>query len=362
MGADGSDTRRTTTRRKALATIAGAGAASMAGCSSVYEFLEEAAAVDETLRTVAVESDQDGEFYYPTPENIESGVYSPLTRPLYIYVNHASLAAKPNLVGSFVEHYFEGQQAFARQTGYYATTDAVREQNLTGFRALLGELGVGAPARDQRAFEDDTVECSGSNTVAPVTSAAGESFEDAHSDVLVAVNPEGTGAGFQEFARGNADIQSASRTILPSEAEIAAENDVEYSLYTIAQDGVAIVAHATNDWCTELTLEELTRIWATGSSVTRWSDVRPEWPDEEIGLWGRDDASGTFDYFTNEINGAVGEIRQDYSEHTDTGSVMEGVAADPNALGWGGVGYYTELKQEPFEYTGEYGAGGQTDP
>lgn len=350
----GADVSGPVTRRGALGTLAGFGALSLAGCT---DFLESAAAVDETLRTVAVESDQDGDYYYPTEENIESGIYSPLTRPLFIYVNHASLEEKPNLIGSYVQSYFEGQHDYARQTGYYATSDEVREQNQDDFQGVLDDLGVDEPSHDQDDFEDDEIDCSGSNTVAPVTSAAGETFENDHSDVLVAVNPEGTGAGFEDFARGDSDIQSASRTITDSEQELAEENDVEYSHYEIGWDGLAVVAHIDNDWCTEVTLDELNLIWDTGSDVERWSDVRDEWPDEEMNLWGRDDASGTFDYYTREINGAMGEIRQDYSEHTDTGSIMEGVADSEYALGWGGVGYYTELKQEPFDYVGDYDAG-----
>ena len=126
-------------RRTFLAAGGAAGLAGVAGCTG---FFEDRAAADATIMTVPVESDVDGEFYHPTQEHIESGVYSPLTRPLFIYVNHASLEEKPDTLGLYVKHYFEGQHDFARQTGYYATDDATREANQEAFQAVLDDLGI----------------------------------------------------------------------------------------------------------------------------------------------------------------------------------------------------------------------------
>ncbi|WP_331233602.1 substrate-binding domain-containing protein [Natronorarus salvus] len=329
------------TSRRAFVTAAGAASAfGLAGC---MDTLESAAVSSAAINTVAVESDQDGEFYHPTQENLESGVYSPLTRPLFIYVSHASLEENPDLIGSFVQFYFEGQHDFARETGYYAATDEVRDGNVEEFQAVLDDLGVDPDS----ANAEGTVECSGSNTVAPVTDAAGEDFEAEHGGVTVAVNPEGTGAGFEDFSTGGSDIQSASREILDEEAEQAEENGVEYSHYEIGWDGLSVVKHAENDWIEEITLDELHEVWRFESEITQWSDIRDDYPDDEIELWGRDDDSGTFDYFTREINGEIGSIRTDYSAHTDTGSIMEGVAENQYAFGWGGVGYFTELGGTP---------------
>jgi phosphate transport system substrate-binding protein len=343
MAEEPSATTGALSRRTFLAGTGAVGIGGLAGCTG---FLEDQAGDQAAIETVAVESDQDGEFYHPTEEYIESGVYSPLTRPLFIYVNHATLEEQPDLIASFVQFYFENQHDFARETGYYATSDEVREENMEEFQAVLDDLGIDP---DPDAIDGGTIDCSGSNTVAPVTSAAGEDFEAEHDGVSVAVNPEGTGAGFSDFATGGSDIQSASREILDEEAEEAEANDVEYSHYEIGWDGLAVVKHADNDWMEEITLDDLHEVWRYESEIEQWSDIDDEYPDEEIGLWGRDDDSGTFDYFTEEINGEIGSIRTDYSAHTDTGSIMEGVAESQYAFGWGGVGYFAEIGGEPGE-------------
>ncbi len=330
-------------RRAALAGMAGVASVGLAGC---LETLAARAEHDLPIRTVAVESDRDGEYYHPTQEHIESGDYSPLTRPLFIYVNHQSIEEKPALLPAFLRFFFEHQRELAREVGYYATSEEVRDENIDTIATLLEEMGIAAPDPDS-PLEGEIV-CSGSNTVAPVTRAAGEDFERLHPDVLVAVEPEGTGAGFAEFVRGNADIQSASRTILPEEAEVAEAFGTEYTRFEIGWDGLAIVVHTENDWLERITVAELNRVWDFGSGVDRWDQLRAGFPREDISLWGRDSASGTFDYFTEAICGEVGRIRTDYSPHTDTGSVMTGVAHSVYALGWGGVAYYAELKEDPF--------------
>ncbi len=326
-----------------MGAMAGGIAAGLAGC---LDWVAAVGTQDETpIRTVAVESDQDGAFYHPLPEHIEAGRYSPLTRPLYIYVNHERLQENPDVLGSFLQFYVDGQQDFARESGYFATSDEVVEENEDTIAALFDELGISPTADDL----DGEIDCAGSNTVAPVTSAAGQDFTEKHPDVLVAVEPEGTGAGFAEFARGNADIQSASREILPDEAEQAERHGVEYTVLEIGWDGLSIVVHAENDWMEEITLEELSSIWRFGSDVTHWSDVRSSYPDRPIELWGRDSASGTFDFFTQTLGTEVGDIRYEYSPHTDTGSVMEGVGQNRDAMGWGGVAYFIELAGTPGE-------------
>jgi phosphate transport system substrate-binding protein len=342
-------------RRKFLTGVGVTGVGSLAGCTG---FLEDAGGGGEAaISTVAVESDEDGEFYHPTEEHIESGVYSPLTRPLYIFVNHTSLEENPDLMAAYVQFYFEGQHDFSRETGYYATDDETREQNMEDFQEVLDDLGIEPDTENL----EGTIDCSGSNTVAPITSAAGEDFEAEYEGVSVAVNPEGTGAGFSDFATGGSDIQSASRDILDEEAEEAEANDVEYSRYEIGWDGLAVVKNAENDWMEEVTLDELNAVWEFESEIERWSDLDDEYPDEEIALWARDSDSGTFDYFTEEINGELGSIRTDYSAHTDTGSIMEGIAESEYAFGWGGVGYFAEIGGEPGEDVEIDGGGDEDD-
>lgn len=190
---------------------------------------------------------------------------------------------------------------------------------------------------------DGEINASGSNTVAPITQAAAESFQDAHG-ARVAVDPQGTGAGFQEFCRANSDVQSASRYITDEEIDLCSDNDVDYENFTIGRDGLAVGVNANADWIDEITLSELNQIWDFGSDVEQWSDVRDEWPDEDIFLHGRDDASGTFDYFTREINGEMARIRDDYSATSQTDEIWGAVADNEYALGWGGLGHLSEQK------------------
>ena len=195
--------------------------------------------------------------------------------------------------------------------------------------------------------EDTTIVASGSNTVAPITQEAAENFEnDYDGEVSVEVDPQGTGAGFAEFCIGNSDIQSASRAILDDEQETCDENDVDAADFSIGQDGLAVGANENADWVDEITLDELNQIWDFESDVELWSDVRDEWPDEEMFLHARDDASGTFDYFTEAINGEVARIRDDYSATSQTDEIWSAVADNEHAFGWGGLGHLREQQND----------------
>ncbi|WP_255190671.1 PstS family phosphate ABC transporter substrate-binding protein [Natronobeatus ordinarius] len=214
--------------------------------------------------------------------------------------------------------------------------------------ASVGVLSVAGCLGSDDDGLSGTIDASGSNTVAPITSWAGENFENEYPNVLVDVAPEGTGAGFQEFCRANSDYQSASRMITEDEVDLCSENDVNYGFLEVGLDGLSVVKNSENDWVDEITLEELKLIWefeATGE-VTRWSDVREEWPDEEMQLHARDSASGTFDYFTREINGEIGNVRDDYSATSQTNEIMAAVADNEHGFGWGGLGYLREIEDD----------------
>nr|WP_243645188.1 PstS family phosphate ABC transporter substrate-binding protein [Natrarchaeobius chitinivorans] len=193
-----------------------------------------------------------------------------------------------------------------------------------------------------------TIDASGSNTVAPITSWAGENFSNEFPDVLVDVAPEGTGAGFQEFCRANSDVQSASRAITEEEIDLCEENDVNYGFLEVGLDGLSVVKNSANDWVDNITLDELQLIWEFEATdeITHWSDVRDEWPDEEMQLHARDSASGTFDYFTREINGEMGNVRDDYSATSQTNEIMAAVADNEHGFGWGGLGYLREIEDD----------------
>lgn len=193
----------------------------------------------------------------------------------------------------------------------------------------------------------ETIVCTGSNTVAPITDWAAEMYiEERNPDVIIAVDPQGTGAGFSEFGRGRSDVQSASRDITEEEHGRAVEHGVDYSRYDVGLDGLVVAKHEDNDWLEEFTLEELERIWQFESDVTHWSDVREEYPDEPMLLYGRDSAAGTFDYFTLAVTGEVGNVRDDYSAHSQTNQIMSAVGDDEHALGWGSLGYFESALEE----------------
>ncbi len=221
----------------------------------------------------------------------------------------------------------------------YSRRTALTTVGAVGLLGVAGCLGGG----DGDGMSG-TIAASGSNTVAPISQVAAEDFEAEYADVEVNVEPEGTGAGFQEFCRANSAFQSASREILEDEIELCEENDVDYTHYTIGQDGLAVGVNGDNDWCEEITLDELNQIWDFESDVEYWSDIRDEWPDESIALHARDSASGTFDYFTEAINGEVGAIRDDYSATSQTDEIWDAVDDNEYAMGWGGLGHLRSLQ------------------
>jgi len=184
----------------------------------------------------------------------------------------------------------------------------------------------------------------GSSTVFPVTAAAAEEFAAYAPDVRITVGISGTGGGFERFCRGETDIQNASRPIAPDEAAICEENGVEYIELPVAYDGLTVVAHPDNDWADCLTVEELNMIWGPEAEgqITNWNQVRPEFPDAPLNLYGAGTDSGTFDYFTEAINGDSGASRGDYQASEDDNVLVQGVSGDVNALGYFGYAYYVE--------------------
>ena len=187
-----------------------------------------------------------------------------------------------------------------------------------------------------------TIEIDGSSTVFPITQAVAEEFQKSHSDVRVNVGISGTGGGFKRFAAGETDISDASRPIKDSEAQTAADNGVEYIEFQVAIDGLSVVVNEDNTWVDYLTVEELDMIWNPNSTVFRWNDIREEWPDQPIHLYGPGTDSGTFDYFTEVIVGEVDASRADFTASEDDNVLVQGIAGDQYALGYFGYAYYVE--------------------
>lgn len=184
----------------------------------------------------------------------------------------------------------------------------------------------------------------GSSTVVLISQAVYEEFDQIQPGVKIDVSSSGTGSGMRMFASGEIDICDASRGIKQSEIEACKAGGVEYIELTIAFDGLAVVVNPKNDWCENVTVEQLKSIWRTESEETimTWQDVNPDWPDEPLKLYGPGDDSGTFDYFTKVINGEEKSSRRDYQPSEDDNALVIGVAGDKGAMGYFGFAYYAE--------------------
>jgi phosphate transport system substrate-binding protein len=186
------------------------------------------------------------------------------------------------------------------------------------------------------------VKVDGSSTVFPLTEAVAEEFNKKFPNVRVMVGVSGTGGGFKKFTAGEIDISDASRTIKTEEVQMAAKNKIEYFEIPVSFDGITVVVNKNNTWAKTMTVAELKRIWEPESKVKTWKDVRPEWPNRAIKLYGPGTDSGTFDYFTEAINGKSKVSRPDYSKSEDDNVLVQGIAGDLDSLGYFGFSYYEE--------------------
>jgi phosphate transport system substrate-binding protein len=202
-----------------------------------------------------------------------------------------------------------------------------------------GESGGEGAADEALAGE---VLIDGSSTVFPIAEAIAEEFQINHPRVRVSVGFSGSGGGFERFCNDELDLTNASRPIKDSEREACAAAGIEFTELPVAWDGLSVIANPENDFLQCLTVDDLNRIWEPGSQVTTWRDVRAEWPAEEIDLYGPGTDSGTFDYFTETVNGESGASRPDYQASEDDNILVQGVAGDRYALGYLGYAYYAE--------------------
>ena len=196
-----------------------------------------------------------------------------------------------------------------------------------------------APAMEDLSGD---IEIDGSSTVFPVTAAVAEEFRKEHGGVQVNVGFSGTGGGFKRFAAGETAISDASRPIKDSEKEAAEANGIDYIELKIGTDGLSVMVSPENDFVDCLTIEQLHEIWKPESTVNNWNQINPAWPDDKINLYGPGTDSGTFDYFTEEVNGESKLSRADYTASEDDNVLVRGIAGDRNALGYFGYAYYAE--------------------
>ena len=192
------------------------------------------------------------------------------------------------------------------------------------------------------------IQIDGSSTVYPLTEAVAEEFRINQPNVKVTVGVSGTGGGFKKFSRGETDISNASRPIKKEEIESCRENGIEYIEIPVAYDGLAIVIHKDNQWVKHITVSELKKIWEPEAQgeIIKWNQIRPEWPNEEIHLYGPGVASGTYDYFTEAIVGKSKSSRGDFTASEDDNVLVQGVSSDKNALGFFGLAYFAENKDK----------------
>jgi len=197
--------------------------------------------------------------------------------------------------------------------------------------------GGGEPVSGEIAIE-------GSSTVQPITQAAAELFREQNPDARIEVGGAGTSDGFEAFCQGDTQISGASRPIdVAEEVPVCEENGVDFIEIPVAFDGISVVVNKQNDFATDVTSEQLKTLWepAAEDEITRWSQVNPEWPDEDINLYGPGTESGTYEFFNEAIVQNEEEANRSDAEMSEDDNVLvQGVAGDKNALGYFGYSYY----------------------
>lgn len=218
------------------------------------------------------------------------------------------------------------------------------------FAAAAASVALVVPA--VKSQSGSLIKIDGSSTVFPITEAVAEEYQiEKQGAVQVTVGVSGTGGGFKKFCSEEeavrTDISNASRQIKEEEMAMCEAAGVEYIEIPVAFDAITVVANPVNP-IESMTVEELNKIWAPESEgeVTSWSQVNPEWPDEDFVLYGPGADSGTFDGFTDKINGEEGASRTDYTPSEDDNVLVQGVSSDPNALGYFGYSYYEENQDQ----------------
>jgi phosphate transport system substrate-binding protein len=210
--------------------------------------------------------------------------------------------------------------------------------------AVVG-IGLLSACSPWNSNTNQSIKIDGSSTVYPITKAVAEQFKTTQpNSTEVSVKFSGTRGGFREFCEGKTDISNASRPILADEMSLCNRYGVRYIELPIAFDALTVVVNKENNWIDSITLEELKKIWepAAQGKITNWSQIRPEFPNKPLNLFGAGQDSGTFDYFTEAVLGTVGMSRNDYVASEDDNTLVQGVSQDPNALGYFGLAYYEQ--------------------
>ncbi len=200
-----------------------------------------------------------------------------------------------------------------------------------------------------KAYAAEVIKVDGSSTVYPITEAVAEEFQKTEKGkTKVTVGISGTGGGFKKFCNGETDISDASRPIKPTEVELCKKNGIDYIELPVAYDGLAVMINPKNTWADKMTVKELKKLWEPEAQgkITKWNQIRSNWPDKEIHLFGAGVDSGTYDYFTEAIVGKEHSSRGDFTSSEDDNVLVQGIATDQLALGFFGVAYYEHNKDK----------------
>ena len=212
--------------------------------------------------------------------------------------------------------------------------------------SLLIVIACSAIEEPEQGNLSGTIEIDGSSTIYPVSEAVAEEFGKLHKNVRVNVGVSGTGGGFKRFYTGETDISDASRPIKPGEIDKANDNGIKFHELKVGTDGLSVIVNLSNTWTDCLTVYELKKIWEPNSTIKNWNQVRSSFPDQKMRLYGPDTDSGTFDYFTEEINGEAQASRSDYTASADDNVLVQGISGDKGSLGYFGYAYYAENKDK----------------
>ena len=212
----------------------------------------------------------------------------------------------------------------------------------------LSSCGGSKSGDDSQTELSGSITMDGSSTVYPLSEAVAEEFGFKNPKAKVTIGESGTGGGFKKFGRGEIDICNASRPIKDSEKAICDSAGITYLELEIAYDGLAVVVNPENTWVDKITTAELKMMWETAAQdkIKNWNQIRSSWPDVPLHLFGAGTASGTFDYFTEEICGGKGASRGDYTASENDNQLVTGVAGDKGGLGYFGMAYYENNKDK----------------
>ncbi len=301
----------------------------------------------QSLQAVSVD-DGDG-CVAPSFEAALAGEYTPLSRPLFIYTRASFMDERPEVAG-FVRFFLEQTDAIVPEVGYVTMpADLLAEQfaKITPPYVILGqEPQAAAPAEIDYSSLSGEIRIDGSSTVFPIAEAMAEEFGYV-SDVRVNVAFSGTGGGFEKFCRGETQVSDASRPIKDSEREACAENGIDDIVeIQVAIDALTVMIHPDNDFAQCMTVAELNQAFRA-DGAKKWSDIRSDWPDDDIIAYYPGADSGTFDYFNEaiieEFEGST--HRGDGTPSEDDNILALGIGRDQNAIGYFGFAYFLEAGQ-----------------